>query len=142
MLIQEKAEGNIMFHVALNAKDGTLQKIVSARLPWDLRLLHDLLQTEKLGSVRVDSPYGSHYLFLFDGRRERPYPSVMIWRFADVGDDKLLIDMDEADVPAAAFAERNYLLPEGMAPRTKQYTVLHMKRKGGGWNGSGRHCVS
>ncbi|MGI5976743.1 MAG: hypothetical protein ACOX68_03505 [Candidatus Limivicinus sp.] len=88
-----------------------------------------LLQTEEIGCNEVSSPEGSHYLFLFDGKGRRPYPSVMIWKIVNTGGGDLLVDMDERDMPAVAFAERNYLLPEGMEPRGKGCTLLRMERK-------------
>ena len=110
MMIKNSTEhGNAVFHIALKP-DGTLQPIINVPLLWSNKeMIKKLLNTTALGIHDVESPTGEKYMFVFDGTTQRPYPSVMIFKFRSEGNDSLLIDVAQDDFPAIEFAVDNYL---------------------------------
>lgn len=110
LLVLSKAhEEHTMFHIALKP-DGSLQDIVCVALQFDnTELLHTLLQTEKLGGQVHDISPKEGYLFLYDNCKEKPYPSVMIWKYEFQGAMRYIANMKNSDLSIIPLAVKEYL---------------------------------
>ena len=99
----------LMWHIALGT-NGKLQPIVAARIPFgDVEVLKVLLQTNRPGGKSVDFDAHTGYLFAYDNNLQRPYPSVMIFRYARTNGDNLVQDMEAEDYRAVTYATEKFL---------------------------------
>ena len=99
----------LMWHIALDA-DGKLQTIVAVRIPFgDVELLKVLLQTNRPGGKFVDFDEHTGYLFAYDNNLQRPYPSVIIFRYDRTSGNNIVRDMEAEDFCAVHYAVDNLL---------------------------------
>ena len=99
----------LMWHIALET-DGKLQPIVAACIPFgDVEVLKLLLQTDRPGGKGVDFDDNTGYLFAYDNNRNRPYPSVMIFRYDRTDRGNIIRDMEADDFRAVSYAFDNLL---------------------------------
>lgn len=104
-----KNDGNVMFHIALD-DNGALQPIINARIPFgNVQLLQVLLHTTRPGASFKEKEDGSGYLFVYDNNLKKPYPSVMIWKYITVNNQRVICDMEREDLSIVSFAVENYL---------------------------------
>ena len=103
---------NIMWHVALKPGTTEMQDVILADVdPNDFETIGTLLSTNILVS-RVIETEQSSYLLFSDGEGERPYPSVMIWRVEDYGEEINIVDMRQEDGWIIKHVWREWLMPE------------------------------
>lgn len=103
---------NIMWHVALNPGTTEMQDVILTDVdPNDYETIGTLLSTNILVS-RVIETEQSNYLLISDGKCERPYPSVMIWRVEDSGEEINIVNMRQEDGWIIKHVWREWLMPE------------------------------
>lgn len=103
--------GNIIIHVALK-ENGELQPIIAVPMRFsDRQLIMELLSTNNVVYQKIKTEEDK-YILLFDGSRQRPYPSVMIWKYIEVGDDVVFIDAGHQDAQVIPYVVENYLRPQ------------------------------
>ena len=86
---------NTMWHVALKPGTTEIQDVILADVDAnDFETIGTLLSTNVLISQIIESEQNG-YLLIFDGEYERPYPSIMIWRFRRVGEEKFIEDHED-----------------------------------------------
>ena len=93
----------LMWHGALRP-DGGLQPIVAASIPFDVELLKALLQTDRPGAKVVSLDADHHYMFAYDHNLQRPYPSVMIFRYEETDAGNIVRDLRQEDMRAVQYA--------------------------------------
>ena len=72
---------NTMWHVALEPGTTRMQDVIQVDLAVnDFETICCVLSTDHLKGKDIETERGN-YLFMYGGEYERPYPSVMIWRF-------------------------------------------------------------
>jgi hypothetical protein len=106
-------DGNEIFHIALD-ETGNLQPIINVRMIWpttksEVELIENLLNTNEIKPVTVDDKNNQHYLLLMAGDHDYPYPSVMIWKFIETGEDKVFVDVQQSDMNIFPYVIKNYL---------------------------------
>ncbi len=103
---------NDMWHMALKLGTSRLQDIVVANLPIDdLDTIAGLLSTEHLKGKEISSNRGN-YLLMYGGEYQRPYPSVIIWKFSVRGDQNIVEDMRPEDGWIIEHIWKEWLMPE------------------------------
>ena len=103
---------NIMWHVALKPGTTEMQDVILTDVdPNDFETIGTLLSTNILVSRVIETEH-SNYLLISDGECERPYPSVMIWRVEDYGEEINIVDMRQEDVWIIKHVWREWLMPE------------------------------
>ena len=101
-----------MWHLALKPGTTEMQDVILADVdPNDFETIGTLLSTNILVS-RVIETEQSSYLLFSDGEGERPYPSVMIWRVEDYGEEINIVDMRQEDGWIIKHVWREWLMPE------------------------------
>lgn len=109
LVLSKTHEEHTIFHIALKP-DGSLQDIVCVALQFDnTELLQTLLQTDRLGGQVHDINPNEGYFFMYDNRREKPYPSVMIWKYEFQGAMRYVTDVGKADLSIIPYAVKEYL---------------------------------
>ena len=103
---------NYMWHVALEPGTTKLQDVIIAKIAiaeYDTLCL--LLGSRHLVGKQYGDEKGG-YVLLHAAEYERPYPSIMIWRFRKVGEEKFIEDMRQEDAWVLEHIWRNWLMPE------------------------------
>lgn len=110
LLVLSKAnEEHTMFHIALKP-DGKLQDIMCVPMQFDnTELLQTLLQTDRLGGQIHDVSPKEGYFFMYDNGKEKPYPSVMIWKYEFQGAMRYITDVGKEDLSIIPYAAETYL---------------------------------
>lgn len=99
-----------VWHLALKAGTDELQGIMAVDLNFnDFELIAKLLSTDRVGAKPVDLD-GRQYLLMYDNNMQRPYDSIMIWRYEAIGNENVIVDMRQEDYSVIAYAWSNFLL--------------------------------
>lgn len=77
----------------------------------DLQMISYLLSTNHLKGKDIETEWGG-FLLMYGGEYERPYPSVMIWRFRDGEDNSIIENMQKEDAWIVKHVWRQWLMPE------------------------------
>ena len=103
---------NDIWHVALVPGTTKLQDVILADVDiGDLETICCLLATDHLKGKTFKTEWGG-FLLMYAGEYERPFPSVMIWRFEDKGDDGIIKDIRYEDGWIIERVWRDMLMPE------------------------------
>lgn len=103
---------NTMWHVALKPGTNEMQDVILADLDIDdFETIGYLLSTSHLKG-KVFETKQDNYLLMYGGEYERPYPSVMIWRFEITDDENTVVDMRQEDGWIVKHVWREWLMPE------------------------------
>ena len=103
--------GNDMWQVALVPGTSRMQDIVLANLEIsDLDTIFALLGTSRAKGKFIENERGN-YLLMYGGEYERPYPSVMIWRYIVRGEEQIIQDMRVEDSWIVEYVWREWLMP-------------------------------
>ena len=100
-----KPEGNALFHVTLNPPTANVI------LPFDPNVLAYFLQTDRPGGEALELGNGTGYFFAWDNNLHPPYPSVMVMKWVQDGDVRVLQDVSREDLPVIRYARETYLKP-------------------------------
>lgn len=104
--------GNDMWHVALEPGKTSMQDVILVEIDADdLETIGYLLSTSIVKSQVLETERGS-YLLMCDGKHERPYPSVMIWRVGITEEKSTVVDMRYEDSWIVEHVWRKWLMPE------------------------------
>ena len=103
---------NVIWHVALKPGTTKMQDIIIADLAVnDFETIGCLLATDHLKGKSFETEQGG-FLMMYGGEYERPFPSVIIWRFEDRGDESYIKDMRPEDAWIVEHVWREMLMPE------------------------------
>ncbi len=103
---------NDIWHVALKAGTTELQDVIVAGMDiGDLETISCLLSTNRLKGREFETDWGG-FLMMYAGEYERPFPSVMIWRFENRNGDSIIKDMRYEDAWIIERVWRDMLMPE------------------------------
>ena len=100
-----RPEGNAVFHVTLQPPTANIV------LPFDPDVLAYFLRTNHPGGEALELGNGTGYFFAYDNNLSRPYPSVMVMKWVQEGDVRVLQDVSREDMPVIQWARENYLKP-------------------------------
>ena len=103
---------NTMWHVALEPGTTRMQDVIQVDLAVnDFETICCVLSTDHLKGKDTETARGN-YLFMYGGEYERPYPSVMIWRFETADEGNIIRDMRYEDDWIVEYVWREWLMPE------------------------------
>ena len=103
---------NIMWHVALESGTTKMQDVILADVGVnDFQTISYLLSTSRLKSRVFETEQGG-FLMMYGGEYERPFPSVMIWRFENMKNESIIKDMRQEDIWIVEHVWRGMLMPE------------------------------
>lgn len=103
---------NDIWHVALVPGTTKLQDVILADVDiGDLETICCMLSTDHLKGKTFKTEWGG-FLLMYAGEYERPFPSVMIWRFEDKGDDGIIKDIRYEDSWIIERVWKDMLMPE------------------------------
>ena len=103
---------NIMWHVALEPGTTKMQDVIIADADVnDFQTISYLLSTDHLKGKVFETKQGG-FLMMYGGEYERPFPSVMIWRFENQKDENIIKDMRQEDAWIVERVWRDMLMPE------------------------------
>ena len=103
---------NVIWHVALEQGTTKMQDVVLADVAVnDFQTITYLLSTNNLKGRVFATDWGG-FLMMYGGEYERPFPSVMIWRFEDLKDERYIKDMRGEDAWIVERVWRDMLMPE------------------------------
>jgi hypothetical protein len=122
---------NDMWHVALEPGTTKMQDVISASISiGDIETISMLLSSTNPKAQDIEVKDGG-YLLMYGGEYERPYPSVMIWRYRKEEENAIIEDMKMEDAWIVECVWRKWLMPEDADAEyvpPKQFLV--MQRKG------------
>ena len=96
-MLNSNPYGNSVFHLACNA-DGSLQPIINTVLKFDYDLICLLLHTDNIGCKTVRFEDDALHLLLFDGNKQKPYPSIIVMKYVFTGQDVIYQDVGQSDI--------------------------------------------
>ena len=103
------------WHVALEPGSSKMQDVIVPLISFeDFEMISLFLSSEHVKAAQVKSEDGG-YLLMYDGKSQRPYPSIIIWRYQTDEETKgnLITDMTFDDAPIIEYVWKNYLIEEG-----------------------------
>lgn len=101
-----------MWHVALKPGTTRLQDVIFANLEVnDFEIICGLLSTNHLKGYFLETERGN-YLLMYGGDYERPFPSIIIWRYRISGEDNIIEDIRQEDAWVLEYVWREWLMPE------------------------------
>ena len=110
----KKGEVHKAWHVALEPGSSKMQDVIIPRIAFDdFDMIWMLLDTDHVKAKSIEAENGG-YLLMYDGECDRPYPSVMIWRYItdENTHDNLITDMEFEDSDIIESVWNNYLMEE------------------------------
>lgn len=103
---------NDIWHVALEPGTTIMQDVVIAEVDIsDIQTISYLLSTNRPKAKIFQTEWGG-FLMMYAGEYERPYPSVVIWRFENQNGDGIIHDMRPEDAWIVERVWRDMLMPE------------------------------
>ena len=121
---------NTMWHVALEPGTTRMQDVILADLEvYDFQAINYLLSTNHLKGREFATEYGG-FLIMYGGEYERPFPSVLIWRYENLNDECFIKDMRQEDAWIVEHVWRDMLMPETTDARyipPKRFLVMAKK---------------
>lgn len=121
---------NTMWHMALEPRTSRLQDVIIASIEIDdFDLLHTLLSTENLKGMPVETETGN-YLIMYGGEYQRPFPSVIVWRYENLNGESIVVDMQMKDSWVIEQIWGHWLMPEKSNDQyipPEQFTMMGRK---------------
>ena len=107
---------NTAWQIALKLGTTGLQDIVKVNLSVDnTELIQVLLSTQELICDDFETEQGN-FLLMYAGEYERPYPSILIWRYrlsGGSGEERIIEDMREEDSWVLEPIWKEWMTPAG-----------------------------
>ena len=117
-----------MWHVALEPGTTRMQGVIVADISVnDFETIGMLLSTTHLKGKDIETEKAS-YLLMYGGEYERPYPSIIIWRFENVDENSIIKDMRHEDAWIVKYVWREWLMPKDAQAEyvpPEQFIVMH-----------------
>ena len=122
---------NVMWHVGLEPGTTRMQDVIISDIAInDFETIGLLLSTAHLKGQEIETEQGN-YLLMYGGEYERPYPSIMIWRFENTEENSIIKDMRNEDVWIVEYVWREWLMPKDTHAEyvpPSQFIVMHSVR--------------
>ena len=125
---------NVMWHVALEPGTTRMQDVIVSSISiGDIELISMLLSTDNPKAQDIEMEDGG-YLLMYGGEYERPYPSVMIWRYRNGEKTAVIEDMQMRDAWTLEHIWKYMLMPERTDAEyvpPKQFLVMKRRQFNG-----------
>lgn len=123
--------GNVVWHVALEPGTAKMQDVIVTSISiGDLEMISSLLSTVNPKAQDIETEDGG-FLLMYGGEYERPYPSVMIWRYRDGDETAVIEDMQMKDAWILEHIWRCMLMPEDTDAEfipPKQFLIMERQK--------------
>ncbi len=88
---------NVMWHVALEPGSKKMQDVIVAKMAFnDLEQIGSLLGTNRVKGSGLEAG-NKGYFIMYGGEYERPYPSIIIWKYKVTEDGNIICDLEQED---------------------------------------------
>lgn len=120
----QKQDGAVnIFHVA-RRPDGTIEPVISAKIPPnDTKLIRSLLRSDEVGVDTVTLDDTDSYYFLYNKLLTLPYSDVMIMKCKRTAQGVLYIDIGQQDTKAITYAMSHYLSNDAGQSTAEAYSA-------------------